>query len=48
MDTLEAVRAAKEYLTAAMRAGYEVGAGHSPVNHFHAFESMRNPERIVQ
>jgi hydroxymethylpyrimidine/phosphomethylpyrimidine kinase len=36
LDTLDAVRAAKDYLTAAMRAGYEVGAGHSPVNHFHA------------
>jgi len=36
MDPLDAVRAAKRYLTEALRAGYEVGAGHSPVNHFHA------------
>lgn len=48
LTTLDAVRAAKEYLTAAMRAGYEVGAGHSPVNHFHAFESMLYPERIAR
>lgn len=33
----EAVRAAKDYLTAALRASYRVGAGHSPVNHFHAW-----------
>ncbi|HYI14956.1 MAG TPA: bifunctional hydroxymethylpyrimidine kinase/phosphomethylpyrimidine kinase [Thermomicrobiales bacterium] len=48
LATFEAVRAAKEYLTAAMRAGYEVGAGQSGVNHFHAFESMLYPERIAQ
>jgi hydroxymethylpyrimidine/phosphomethylpyrimidine kinase len=48
LTTIEAVRAAKEYLTAAMRAGYEVGDGYSPVNHFHAFESMLYPERIAQ
>lgn len=44
LEPLEAVRAAKHYLTEALRAGYEVGAGHSPVNHFHAFET----ERIAQ
>lgn len=48
MATIDAVRTAKTYLTAAMRAGYEVGGGHSPVNHFHAFESMLYPERIAQ
>jgi hypothetical protein len=31
-----------------MRAGYEVGDGYSPVNHFHAFESTLYPERIAQ
>ncbi len=30
-----AVRAAKKYITAAIRAGFAVGAGHSPVHHFH-------------
>ena len=30
-----AVRAAKKYITAAIRAGFTVGAGHSPVHHFH-------------
>lgn len=34
LETLDAVREAKTYLTEAMRAGYEVGGGHSPVNHF--------------
>jgi hydroxymethylpyrimidine/phosphomethylpyrimidine kinase len=34
MELLEAVRAAKDYLTGALAAGYEVGAGHSPVDHF--------------
>jgi hydroxymethylpyrimidine/phosphomethylpyrimidine kinase len=30
-----AVRLAKKYITAAIRAGFRVGAGHSPVHHFH-------------
>ncbi|HUF41942.1 MAG TPA: bifunctional hydroxymethylpyrimidine kinase/phosphomethylpyrimidine kinase [Verrucomicrobiae bacterium] len=30
-----AVRLAKEYITAAIRAGFRVGAGHSPVHHFY-------------
>ncbi len=33
----EAVVAAKEYITAALRHSYRVGAGHSPVHHFHAW-----------
>lgn len=41
MEPLEAVRAAKRYLTEALRAGYEVGAGHSPVNHFYSFQAER-------
>ncbi len=32
-----AVRAAKKYVTAAIRAGFTIGAGHSPVHHFHRF-----------
>jgi hydroxymethylpyrimidine/phosphomethylpyrimidine kinase len=32
-----AVREAKTYLTEALRASYRVGAGHSPVHHFHAW-----------
>ncbi|HEX5166030.1 MAG TPA: bifunctional hydroxymethylpyrimidine kinase/phosphomethylpyrimidine kinase [Thermomicrobiales bacterium] len=47
MTTFDAVRAAKGYLTAAMRAGYEVGAGHSPVNHFYAFDAVTQHEGIV-
>lgn len=34
-DLERAVRSAKKYLTAAIRAGFAVGAGHSPVHHFH-------------
>jgi hydroxymethylpyrimidine/phosphomethylpyrimidine kinase len=35
----EAVRRAKEYITAAIEAGaaYKIGRGHGPVHHFHAF-----------
>ena len=35
----EAVRRAKEYITAAIAAGaaYKIGNGHGPVHHFHAF-----------
>jgi hydroxymethylpyrimidine/phosphomethylpyrimidine kinase len=36
LDPLAAIDAAKRYLTEALRASYAVGAGHSPVNHFHA------------
>ena len=37
-DILEAVRRAKDYLTAALRAGavYRLGRGHGPVHHFYA------------
>lgn len=48
MATFDAVRAAKQYLTAAMRAGYEVGSGNSPVHHFHAFENVLYTERTAQ
>lgn len=43
-----AVREAKAYLTAALRAGYEIGAGHSPVDHFHAgiIETTRHGDRM--
>jgi len=36
-DIENAVRSAKKYITAAIRAGFTVGAGHSPVHHFHRF-----------
>jgi hydroxymethylpyrimidine/phosphomethylpyrimidine kinase len=48
MMTLDAARTAKAYLTAAMRAGYEVGAGHSPVDHFHAFSSTLQMEGMTR
>jgi hydroxymethylpyrimidine/phosphomethylpyrimidine kinase len=34
-DLESAVRAAKQYITAAIRAGFTVGAGHGPVHHFY-------------
>ena len=33
----QAVYHAKEYVTEAIKAGYSVGAGHSPVHHFYRF-----------
>jgi hydroxymethylpyrimidine/phosphomethylpyrimidine kinase len=36
---LEAVRAAKAYLTEAIRRSYAVGAGHGPVDHLHPLRS---------
>jgi hydroxymethylpyrimidine/phosphomethylpyrimidine kinase len=33
---LEAIERAKVWLTEALRQNYSIGAGHSPVNHFHA------------
>jgi hydroxymethylpyrimidine/phosphomethylpyrimidine kinase len=44
LETFDAVREAKVYLTAAMRAGYEIGGGHSPVNHFHAGIPVHEPQ----
>lgn len=41
-STEGAVRAAKKYITAAIHAGFRIGAGHSPVHHFYRFW---NPER---
>jgi hydroxymethylpyrimidine/phosphomethylpyrimidine kinase len=37
-DPLEAIGEAKRWLTAAIRESYAIGAGHSPVNHFHAVQ----------
>lgn len=33
-DPLDAIGAAKRYITAALSASYSIGSGHSPVNHF--------------
>jgi hydroxymethylpyrimidine/phosphomethylpyrimidine kinase len=35
---MDAIAAAKRYLTGALRAGYAVGEGHSPVNHFYRLD----------
>jgi hydroxymethylpyrimidine/phosphomethylpyrimidine kinase len=39
LNLVEAVKAAKDYISAAIRAGaaYTLGGGHGPVHHFHAF-----------
>ncbi len=43
LDLVQAIRAAKAYLTAAIRAadGLEIGGGHGPVHHFHAWWPTR-------
>jgi len=40
MAMVPAVESAKAYLTGAIRAGYAIGGGHSPVNHFYCFPAM--------
>lgn len=35
LEPLEAIAAAKRYVTEALKESYAIGAGHSPVNHFH-------------
>ncbi len=39
-DVPTAVQRAKDYLTAALRHAKPIGAGHSPVHHFHPFYPM--------
>lgn len=43
----QAVREAKSYLTAALRMSYRVGAGHSPVHHFHAWWAADTSPTLV-
>jgi hydroxymethylpyrimidine/phosphomethylpyrimidine kinase len=38
LPPLEAIEAAKIWLTGAIRESYAIGDGHSPVNHFHAVD----------
>lgn len=40
-ERLSAVRAAKAYLTEAIRGAYAVGRGHGPVDHLHPLRSVR-------
>ena len=40
VEPMAAIGLAKAYLTAALRASYRIGSGHSPVNHHFAFDSM--------
>jgi hydroxymethylpyrimidine/phosphomethylpyrimidine kinase len=41
MDTVTAVGAAKNYVTAAIENSFVVGKGHSPVNHFYDYYVMK-------
>lgn len=45
LPPLAAIEEAKRWLTEAIRAGYAIGDGHSPVNHFHAVEIPGVPDR---
>lgn len=45
LEPLPAIRAAKEYLTAALRASYAIGEGHSPVDHFYALKPAASTAR---
>ncbi|MEZ4523146.1 MAG: bifunctional hydroxymethylpyrimidine kinase/phosphomethylpyrimidine kinase [Thermomicrobiales bacterium] len=38
LSLIDAIRQAKAFVNAGLRAGYVVGAGRSPINHFHAFQ----------
>ncbi len=40
---VQAISAAKAYLTEALRTSYAIGAGHSPVNHFHSVRFVEPP-----
>ena len=42
---LEAIEAAKIWLTGAIRESYAIGDGHSPVNHFHGVQLARRRAR---
>jgi hydroxymethylpyrimidine/phosphomethylpyrimidine kinase len=42
----DAIRNAKLFLTEALVHSYAIGAGHSPVNHFHAFPQL-NPSALT-
>jgi hydroxymethylpyrimidine/phosphomethylpyrimidine kinase len=45
LPPLEAIDEAKRWLTGAIRESYAIGAGHSPVNHFHAVDLTGARER---
>ncbi|MEA2596253.1 MAG: hydroxymethylpyrimidine/phosphomethylpyrimidine kinase [Thermomicrobiales bacterium] len=36
LGPMDAIAAAKKFVTAALRSSYRIGSGHSPVNHFHS------------
>jgi len=46
VDPMTAIVRAKEYLSGALRESFPIGAGHSPVNHFHAVPQI-DPRTVV-
>ena len=40
VEPMIAIEHAKAYLTAALRASYRIGSGHSPVNHLFAVDGL--------
>lgn len=46
-EPLDAIRAAKDYLTAAIAGSYVVGSGHSPVNHFAAVPQIDSRQILI-
>jgi hydroxymethylpyrimidine/phosphomethylpyrimidine kinase len=42
---IESILRAKRYITEALRASYAIGNGHSPVNHFFAFDQIQQGGR---
>lgn len=44
MDMTEAVGTAKKYITRAIELSFEVGRGHSPVNHFYDYYTLKGIE----
>jgi hydroxymethylpyrimidine/phosphomethylpyrimidine kinase len=47
-EPIDAIAAAKDYLTGALRESYAIGAGHSPVNHFFNVERSEPGTLIIR
>ena len=47
MDMISAVKSAKDYITKAIENSFNVGKGHSPVNHFYEYYNMKGPKTNV-
>lgn len=47
-DPLDAVAAAKAYLTGALETSFRIGDGHSPVNHFHNISRIEPSGELIR